>query len=152
MRRVRRGRVARHHAHVISVRVFRVRVPATALDRRGQLRELLACSQFSGDCRCCGKVAMFQSPRSIQACAASVSAGLVRGPIQCGKPMGDRSVEQGCSTAMVPGPSAWAVQLSFPARHGADTRMPCRQRRMLSPSSARTDNPGPAAQQEQTKM
>src|ERR1700759_469582 len=124
---------------------------ATAFDSRGQLRELVTCSQFSGDCSCCGKVAMVQSPRSIQARASSVSARLFIGPIHCGKPMGDRSLEQGCSTAMVPRLLAWAAQLSFAARHGADTKTPCGQRRMLSPSSLRTETSGPAAQLEQTK-
>jgi hypothetical protein len=51
---------------------------------------------------------------------------------------------------MVPGPSVRAAQRSFPRRHGADTNMPCWQRRMLSRSSCRTDSPGSAAQQEHT--
>jgi hypothetical protein len=51
---------------------------------------------------------------------------------------------------MVPDPSVRAAQVSFPSRHGADTNMPCSQYRMLSRSSCRTDNPGSAAQQEQT--
>ena len=125
-------------------------VLTAAVHGSGQLRELLACNQFSGDCRCCGKVATVHSPRSIQARASSASAGLLMGPIHCGRPTGDRYSVQGCSIAMVPGPSAWAAQPSLPAKHGADTRMPCRHRRTLSPSSARTDRPGLAVQLEQT--
>jgi len=67
-----------------------------------------------------------------------------------GGPRGDRSVEQGCSNTVVPGPSVRAAQVSLPRRHGADTNTPCWQRRMLSRSSCRTESPGSAAQQEQT--
>jgi hypothetical protein len=126
-----------------------VRWPGQTLTVR-QLRELAAAREFSGDRRRCGRVSMSQPPRSSQVRTASASAGFVMGPTHRGGPRGNRSVEQGCSSTMVPGPSVRAAQVSFPSRHGADTRMPCWQRRMLSRSSCRTDNPGLAAQQEQT--
>ena len=93
---------------------------------------------------------MSQPPRSSQARTASTSVGMLMGPTHRGGPTGDRSVEQGCSSTMVPDPSVRAAQVSLPSRHGADTNMPCWQRRMLSRSSCRTDSPGSAAQQEQT--
>jgi hypothetical protein len=96
-----------------------------------QLRELAAANEFSGDRRRCGRVPTFQSPRSSQARTASASAGLPMGPTHRDGPTGDRSVEQGCSSTMVPDPAVRAAQVNFPRRHGAETSMPCRQRRML---------------------
>ncbi len=93
---------------------------------------------------------MFQPPRSSQFRTTSASAKLLRGPIHRGGPTGDQSVKQGCSSTMVPEPSVRAAQVSLPSRHGAEASMPCRQRRMLSRRSCRTDSPGSAAQQEQT--